>query len=377
MDLKRRFFYLGSRPHEEKTGGVKYMNEVIDYLKGHVGLVIWDPEDSQTFGTRVNRIGFQPLLSLIQSNIWGIKKLKGMGKGEIIIMNSYLRHRFLFFALYARYRKKSQLIIFVNAIYHHSLGSSFLNGLDRFITRLLLRSAVLIIANSNSTKEELQALGIEDKKIQVIYPRLDMPPSNNVQVRKDTGAFHILFIGYCEPFKELHVLVNAIGKLKRIPLCLHIIGDYQGDPGYVKKIRGIITNFGIEEKVVFHGRMGRKELSVWFMKADLFVSPSRGEGYGRVLAEAMYFGLPVIGADRGASKELIEHDINGFLFESGSDESLASFILLLYKNAELRKQFGEKGKALIHKKANYDQNLGQQFYAILGNNNIITKNNSL
>ena len=54
-----------------------------------------------------------------------------------------------------------------------------------------------------------------------------------------------------------------------------------------------------------------------------------------------------------------------------------AFILKLYEDAELRKRFGEKGKELINKKANYDQNLGQQFYAILGNNNIITKNNSL
>ena len=138
MNLKKRIFYLGSRPREEKTGGVKYMNEVIDYLREHVDLVIWDPEESETFDTRVNKINFRPIISQFQSNIWGIKNLKKIGKGEIVIMNSYLRHRFLFFALYAKYIKRCQLVIFVNAIYHYSLGSAFLNWLDRFITSLLL-----------------------------------------------------------------------------------------------------------------------------------------------------------------------------------------------------------------------------------------------
>lgn len=365
MTLKKRIFYLGSRPRAEKTGGLKYMNEVIDYLGEHADLVICNPEESGTFGTRVNKINLQPLLSQIQSNIWGIKKLRKIGKGEIIIMNSYLRHRFLFFALYAKYIKRCQPIVFVNAIYHYSLGSSFLNWLDRFITRVLLKSAVLIIANSNATKEELLTLGINGNMIEVIYPRLDMPPMHESSVEKEKDIFTILFMGYCEPIKELHVLIKAMGKLKGIPLCLHIIGDSQGDPEYVNKIKDLIADLGITDKVLFHGWMGRNELSVWFKSADLFVSPSRGEGYGRVLAEAMYFGLPVIGADKGASKELIEHGTNGFLFKSGSDASLASFISRLYKDAELRKRFGERGKELINKKANYDQNLGEQFYNIL------------
>ncbi|MDR4503331.1 MAG: glycosyltransferase family 4 protein [Candidatus Scalindua sp.] len=352
------------------------MNEVIDYLREHADLIIWDLEESGIFETRVNKINFRPLVSQFQSNIWGIKKLGKIGKGEIIIINSYLRHRFLFFALYAKYIKRCQPIIFVNAIYHYSLRSAFLNNLDRFISRVLLRSAAIIIANSNSTKEELMSLGISGNKIKVIYPRLDMPPINDTPIKNGKDAFfHILFIGYCEPLKELHVLIKAVGKLNKIPFCLHIIGDYQCDPEYVNKIKCLITDLGIEDKVVFHGRMGRNELSIWLKKADLFVSPSRGEGYGRALAEAMYFGLPVIGADKGASKELIESGINGFLFKSGSDESLALFISKLYEDAELRRQFGADSKALINKKANFDQNLGEQFFKVLADKNFIPKNN--
>lgn len=103
----------------------------------------------------------------------------------------------------------------------------------------------------------------------------------------------------------------------------------------------------------------------WLSDDDLLRWLSRGEGYGRALAEAMYFGLPVIGADRGASKELVEHGASGFLFESGSDESLASHIFALYEDHELRRRFGKKGRDFIQRKANYDQDVGAQFYSIL------------
>jgi glycosyltransferase involved in cell wall biosynthesis len=79
----------------------------------------------------------------------------------------------------------------------------------------------------------------------------------------------------------------------------------------------------------------------------------------------MYFGLPVIGADKGASQELIEDGINGFLFKSGNYESLASFISKLYEDRGLRKVFGEKGKEIINCRGKFDQNIGEQFYNIL------------
>jgi glycosyltransferase involved in cell wall biosynthesis len=357
---------LGTRPKKEVTGGQKYMNEVIDYLGEYLDLIIWDPFDSKTLENRVSTLNFKSIQSQFRSNLWGIGKLRKAKKGDIIIMNSYFRHRFFFFALWAKYLKKCQLCIFVNAIYHYSRGSRFLNSLDKMITRILLRSATLIIANSKSTKEEIVDIGARDDRIEVIYPRLDMPPKVNFpEIEKEKNVFDIIFIGYCEPFKELHVLIKAIGRLKDLPFCLHIIGDNDSEHEYMNMIKGLIADLGIDKKVVFHGNLERNEISVWFNNADLFVTPSRGEGYGRALAEAMYFRLPVIGADKGASKELIDNGVNGFLFKSGDEQSLSSFILKLYEDEGLRNQLGEKGKELIDKKANYDVNIGYQFLSLL------------
>jgi glycosyltransferase involved in cell wall biosynthesis len=360
-----RVYYLGSPSQVEATGGQKYMNEVIDFLGRNADLVVWDPARSGTLEDRVNRLGLQAIRSQVRSNTWGIKELRAAQEGEIIVINSYLRHRFLLFALWARWVHRCKVVVFVNAIYHHSRGSRLLNALDCLITRLLLWSATIIIANSRSTSEELCRMGVRGDAIQVIYPRLDMPPMVQPADGKESDVFHILFVGYCEPFKELHVLIRAIGRLHSVPLRLHVIGDNQCDPQYSSRISKLIGDLHVTDRVIFHGRMGRAELAEWLQRADLFVSPSRGEGYGRALAEAMYFGLPAIGADRGASKELIEHGTTGFLFQSGNDESLASRILALYQDQQLARRFGARAREFIRQKANYDQNVGAQFYSIL------------
>jgi len=364
MRAIRRVFYLGSRPLEENTGGITYMNEVVDYLISQCAVIFWDPEkELRSFRKRVNRLTPQSFLRQMISNLWGIRKLQGIGNDEIVIMNSYLRHRFLLFALWARYITRCELIIFVNAIYQYSRGSEFLNTVDRCITRLLLKQATLVIANSESTKEEILDLGIDGCRVEVIQPRLSMPPDvDGLGKGPQVGTFEILYVGYCEPFKEVHILIKAIGRLRSLPVCLHIIGDMESDPEYVAMIRRLIQQLGIEDRVVFHGRIKKCGLGEWFKRADVFVSPGRGEGYGRALAEAMYFGLPVIGADRGASKELIDDGVNGFLFRSGCDESLAVQILRLFEDEELREKCGRKAREAIQRKANFDQNVGEQFY---------------
>jgi glycosyltransferase involved in cell wall biosynthesis len=363
----RRVFYLGSRPAEETTGGATYMNEVIRGLERRCPLVVWDPErELKSFRGGVT--GLDPLSLGRQaiSNVWAIRKLRAAERGDLVITNSYLRHRFLFFALCARWVRGCRLIVFVNAMYHYSRGGKWLNRLDALVTGVFLGQAVLVIANSDATRQEVAALGVDADRIEVIRPRLTMPlppPDGRAGGRRD--GFDILFVGYCEPFKEPQVLVKALGRLRAVPFRLHIVGDVSGDPAFVRALRGLIRELGIEDRVRFHGRVGRDDLGAWFQRADLFVSPSRGEGYGRALAEAMYFGVPVIGADRGASRDLIEHGVNGLLFRAGSDESLAEHIRRLYAAVDLRRELGRSAAETIRATANYDDDIGEQFHAVL------------
>lgn len=361
-----KIYYLGEKPGNITTGGIKYTKEVLEYVGGRLKLSYLCPKDNSFFKGFKYSLKIRSVYAAIRINLWAICQLVKPKNNEIIITNAYYRHVFILFILIARFINRYKVITFVNAIYFYSRGSKLLNFIDKILMFTFLSFSSLIIANSKSTKNELIKLGINEEKIKIIYPRLDLPGElNMVKCNKEKETFEILFVGYCEPFKEVDVLIRAFGLCRHLPIMLHIVG-YNSivHPEYAEKLNSLIQEFGIENRVKFHGRLEGKELVRMYASADLFVSPGSGEGFGRVLIEAMYYGLPVIGARRGASQELIDNGMNGFLFSPGDHEDLKDKICLLYENKELRGSMGNEGKKRSSI-ANFSNDIGKQFHKIL------------
>jgi len=95
-------------------------------------------------------------------------------------------------------------------------------------------------------------------------------------------------------------------------------------------------------KARFIGHLDAKTLSEIYASSDIFVFPSLTETFGLAILEAMASGLPVIGADVGCNRELIENNFNGILFSPRSPHKLAKAIVNLATNDELRQNLSQK-----------------------------------
>jgi glycosyltransferase involved in cell wall biosynthesis len=83
-------------------------------------------------------------------------------------------------------------------------------------------------------------------------------------------------------------------------------------------------------------------------RMDVVVNPSvRPEPLGRVIIEAMFFGIPVIATNNGAPTELIEDGKTGFLVEPGKPEQIVTAICSLWDDEGLRKKVGEAARAFV------------------------------
>jgi glycosyltransferase involved in cell wall biosynthesis len=82
-----------------------------------------------------------------------------------------------------------------------------------------------------------------------------------------------------------------------------------------------------------------------YAELDIVVCPSRQESFGRVAAEAMLNGLPVVASDLPAYRELLGDDQAGLLFPVGDAEAAAAAVSRLADDAELRRRLGEAGRA--------------------------------
>jgi glycosyltransferase involved in cell wall biosynthesis len=118
----------------------------------------------------------------------------------------------------------------------------------------------------------------------------------------------LLFVGRLAPNKRVGVLIEALDRLRarKPPIHLAIIGDCTDVYGIeALRCRGLADELRLADRVHFLGRVGDELLLDAYRSADLFVMPSRHEGFCIPVIEAMACGLPVIAARAAALPETV------------------------------------------------------------------------
>ncbi|BBH22981.1 glycosyl transferase family 1 [Paenibacillus baekrokdamisoli] len=137
--------------------------------------------------------------------------------------------------------------------------------------------------------------------------------------------------------KGQDVLIRAVHECLHKGLdvsCSFIGGVYEYDKDSMIQLKALAAELQITDKIHFLGNIN--DVPSHLAQYDVFVLPSRYEGLGLVILEAMAAGLPVIAANIDGPSELIKHGLNGYLFESENDVDLANQILAMSINSSKR-----------------------------------------
>ena len=135
-------------------------------------------------------------------------------------------------------------------------------------------------------------------------------------------TFVILYCGRLSPEKSPMDLMEAYKHVSCPRTFLHIVGDGV----QMESLQEFKNEHGLDS-VRISGFQNRKEIAKYFATADLLVLPSKREGWGIVVNEALCFGLPVIASDQvGAALDLVREGENGFIFPNGDTQALAARI---------------------------------------------------
>ncbi len=148
----------------------------------------------------------------------------------------------------------------------------------------------------------------------------------------------IVSVGRLDWIKGYDVLLRAIVSVhKRFPqwMC-YIVGDGK-DRASLEVLR---DSLGLSAVVQF---LGQNENPASFLdQADLFVCPSRVDGFPNALCEAMAAGLPVISAATAGAAAIVRDDVDGILVPADDADALAAAISVLLADDEKRKRLAEK-----------------------------------
>jgi glycosyltransferase involved in cell wall biosynthesis len=182
-----------------------------------------------------------------------------------------------------------------------------------------------VYAPSESTKAELVEKGLSGDKVSV-YPRgIDTerftPQKRNGYLKKHhglEGGLNLLYVGRVSKEKNLHLLVEAIGRLA--PEHPHMRLIVAGDGPYLEEMESACS----ELPCIFAGYVRGEALEQLYASCDLFVFPSTTDTFGNVVLEAQASGLAVIVTDQGGPRENVVAGTTGLIVPGGDVDALAA-----------------------------------------------------
>lgn len=226
------------------------------------------------------------------------------------------------------------------------------------IHRTALRRADRVVAVSRLTRARLAAANnVPKDHIQVIHNAL-LPEVVNVALHNVTDITTdeakrrlgldeqriLLTVGRLSASEQLkghdRVIAALPGVVTRFPDVQYVIvGDGDDQP----RLSDLAEKLGVSGHVLFVGPVLSSTLPLYYRACDVYVMPSRGEGFGLVFIEAMLYGRPVVASTADAGGEPILSERTGTLVDPLDTDALARALCELLSDGDRRRRFGEAG----------------------------------
>lgn len=226
------------------------------------------------------------------------------------------------------------------------------NMVNKFLCKVISKSADRVIAVSNAVKDHLLSTGyFNTTPVDVIYNGVDNEVFNennetdylkkHYNIRNDEVV--VGMIGRVNAWKGQESFLEALNKvLPKYPKAIGIMvgGVFEGEDWRMEQLKKAVSESPVKDRIIVDDyRKDSKNLHCLF---DIFVLPSvRPDPLPTVVLESMASGNAVIGYRHGGVMEMVKEEYNGLFADICDTSDLADKIEILLKNDDLRKSYGE------------------------------------
>ncbi len=203
-----------------------------------------------------------------------------------------------------------------------------------------------VITDSDCSRRDLmERVGVPDDRITVVYPGVDAnvfrPPESEVSAGAvSSGRPYVLCVSGGDPTKNLETLIDAFAALPSSMRDEHDL-VLAGDLRRREDLRTRVAERGIAAQTHFPGLVSDERLVELYQRASLFVFPSRYEGFGLPVLEAMACGCPVV-CSNAASLPEVTGDA-ALLVEPLNTEGFTHGMLTMLADGETKRKFRHRG----------------------------------
>jgi glycosyltransferase involved in cell wall biosynthesis len=247
---------------------------------------------------------------------------------------------------------------------------------QEMVERRAFARAHAIVVNAGAVGQFLSAAGVPAAKLTTIYNGVDVaPPLTDTDatlvslgITRSPGAPVVTIVANLRhEVKDQETFLRAAARVRaEIPNAVFVLA---GEGERIDLLKAYAAERGLGDAAIFTGRCTR--VPELLSASDIGILSSSNEGFSNAILEYMAAGLPVVTTDVGGVREAVVEGESGFIVPVADDELMASRLLQLLNDKELRRRFGARGQAIVAAKFSLAARLRQTetLYAeLLGRN---------
>ncbi len=231
-----------------------------------------------------------------------------------------------------------------------------------WLTHLVLKRADLITVKSSHLADVLSSQGIPEDRMTRLDWGIDgsiFKPGRCAQARQEMGLPNDSLIVFSprilSSFYRIDVIVRAFAQvIAKEDDAVLVISEYEAEPGYRERLEDIAGSLGILDAIRFRERMTATEMATMYQSSDVVVGIPPSDGFPQTVLEAMACDIPNIVAPLVTYQEMLVADEN-VIFAKPNPDDLASAILRLKQNDQLRARLVQGGAKLLANFPSLDQ----------------------
>ncbi|WP_263366346.1 glycosyltransferase [Edaphobacter bradus] len=202
-----------------------------------------------------------------------------------------------------------------------------------------------VFAVSNLVRQHIIDVDhVDPARVLTIYNGLDISAWQVSSSSRDRSRAVVTTAGNIRRVKGHDIFIKAAASvIQQFPQAQFSIAGDVLEPDYFAELQALVASLNLTMN--FHFTGGVSNLPGHLTAADIFVLPSRSEGFSNAIIEAMAAALPVVATDVGGNAEAVQDGVTGFIVPPEDPEALAAAITRLLADPAKAAQMGTAGKA--------------------------------
>jgi glycosyltransferase involved in cell wall biosynthesis len=285
------------------------------------------------------------IVSFVLSYIWSLCLCLGYAWfGKMAVLNLQWAYPLGPIGLIIRYLSSSGLIttargsdltLYGNHPHWKGIIAQTLTASDGVITvGSGLRDIAVKMGVSHQDIAVIPSVGVDIKKFQEVKP-----------IELVAEGVKLLYVGGLVPVKGLDVLIKACALLVEQGIKFHLF--LVGKGSEKQKLSDLVISLKLQAFITFVGEIPHPQVPAYFKSIDVFVLPSRQEGLGIVLLEAMAAKTAIVASKVGGIPDLVTDGKNGLLVSPENPHALAMALTAVINDSELREGMAQKGLEVV------------------------------